>query len=78
MSQENVEIVRRVFDAFQEGLKRGDFGAGFDLDAIAPDVEWIPAPLPGVAEVYRGREGFIEFMNNWTEDFEAGRPGSTV
>jgi len=71
MSQENVEIVRRGFDEFQGGLARGDPGAIFDSGIVAPDAEWIPAPnTPGLRPVYRGREGFVEFMRTWTEDFQ--------
>jgi ketosteroid isomerase-like protein len=70
MSQENVEMVRRVFEAFKAGMERGDPGAVFDTDALVADAEWIPIPeFPGAA-VYRGREGFVEFMRTWTEDFE--------
>jgi ketosteroid isomerase-like protein len=70
MSQENVEIVRQVLDAFQEGLDRGDLGAAFDTARVAADAEWIPGRgFPGPRR-YRGREGFIEFMRGWTEDFE--------
>ena len=70
MSEENVEIVRRVFEEFQAGMERGDPGAAFDTEALAADAEWMPAPgFPGSA-VHRGREGFVEFMRTWTEDFE--------
>ena len=70
MWQEKVEIVRQVLDAFQEGLERNDPGAAFDTALVADDAEWIPARgFPGPRR-YRGREGFIEFMSNWTEDFE--------
>jgi ketosteroid isomerase-like protein len=51
-------------------MERGDPGAAFDTEGLAPDSEWIPVPLAGAAEVYRGREGFVEFMEAWTEDFE--------
>jgi ketosteroid isomerase-like protein len=71
MSEENVEIVRRVFEAFQTGLERGDPGALFDLETVADDLEWMPFPgLPGMPQSYRGRDGFIEFMRTWTEGFE--------
>jgi ketosteroid isomerase-like protein len=71
MSQENVEIVRQGIVAFQSGLARGDPGVIFDSGIVAPDAEWIPAPnTAGLRPVYRGREGFVEFMRTWTEDFE--------
>ena len=71
MSQENVEIVRRGFEEFRAGLASGDPGAMFDSGLLAPDFEWIVAPnTPGLQPVYRGREGFVDFMRTWTEDFE--------
>jgi ketosteroid isomerase-like protein len=70
MSQENVEIVRRVFEEFKTGLARGDPAAAFDSGMVAPDLEWIPfSGLPG-PESYRGRDRFVEFMRTWTEDFD--------
>lgn len=40
------------------------------MRACSPaDAELVPArELAGVT--YRGRDGFIEFMRSWTEDFE--------
>jgi ketosteroid isomerase-like protein len=71
MSEENVEIVRDVFDAFEAGLESGGTAEAFDLGSnFAADAEWIPVPeVPGPTN-YRGREGFIEFMRTWTEDWE--------
>ena len=69
MSQENLEIARRAFEAFKEGLARDEPGAGFDSEWVAADCEWLPFPdFPG-PESYRGRDGFLEFMHIWTEDF---------
>lgn len=71
MSQGSVELVRRGFEAFQSALATGDPGAAFDSGVFAPDLEWIlPPHSPGFRDVYRGREGFIEFMGTWTEDFD--------
>src|SRR6266540_6743722 len=71
MSEENVEVVRRLFEEFQVGLERGDPGAFLDSPTVADDYEWIfeDAELEG-RSVWRGREGFVEFMRTWTEDFE--------
>ena len=54
MSQENVEIVRRVSDAYN----RRDVGAM--LDELHPEVEWHPwvqLQLGGAGTVYRGHQG---------------------
>ncbi len=70
MSRENVESCRRGFEVFREGWERGHPAAAFDAGINAPDFEWImPASFPG-QQVYRGREGFAEFMRTWTEDFD--------
>ena len=70
MSQENVELARRTFEGFQAGMAHGDPGAPFDSGEVSPDCEWVPfRGLPG-PQSYRGREGFVEFMRTWTEDFE--------
>jgi ketosteroid isomerase-like protein len=70
MSEENVELVRWLFQAFQAAMERGDPGTGVDPEAFAEDFEWIvPTPLDG-RSVWRGREGFLEFTRLWTEQFE--------
>jgi len=57
MSRENVEVVRRIERAFNEG----------DIEAILaqlhPAVEWEEQFIPGVDPVYRGREG----VRRWAE-----------
>ena len=69
MSEENVEIMRRVFEEFQAGMERGDLADRFE-ETVAEDSEFITAvPLEG-RSVWRGREGFAEFMRAWTENFE--------
>jgi ketosteroid isomerase-like protein len=71
MSEENVEIVRRGFEALKTGLDRGDPGAAFDSGVYASEVEWIlPPGGAGFRDVYVGRDGFLEFMKTWTEDFD--------
>jgi ketosteroid isomerase-like protein len=71
MSEENVEIVRRAHAEFEAGLARGNPAAAFDSGIVSADFEWIlPAEAPGLRAEYRGREGFLEFMRTWTEDFD--------
>jgi len=57
MSQEHVEVVRRIARAFNEG----------DVDAMVaeldPNVEWEEQPIPGVDPVYQGHEG----VRRWAE-----------
>jgi ketosteroid isomerase-like protein len=70
MSQENVEIVRKAFEAFRDGVGRGDPGAVFDSAVVAADAEFIPIRgYPGPPS-YRGREAFVEFWRTWTEEFD--------
>ncbi len=43
--------------------------SGIRLGSPSEDLEWIPtARFPGPA-VYRGREGFVEFMQTWIGSF---------
>jgi uncharacterized protein len=58
MSQENVEIIRRGFDAFSRG----------DLDAVladlAPDYSFTPSGrFVDTQRVYCGRDGFAKFWH---------------
>jgi ketosteroid isomerase-like protein len=67
MSEENVEIVRRAFEAFNAR----------DVDELvglsAEECEWMPlrAQLEGI--VYRGHEGVRQFVRDMDEDWEAFR-----
>ena len=63
MSQENVEIVRRDYEAFD----RGDFAAF--LDDLHPEIVTWAHPR-GDAGRYEGKEGAIRFITDWTESFE--------
>jgi len=57
MSEENVEVLRRGYEAFA----RGDLD--YVLDQLDPDVDWHPAiaPILGV-ETVRGREAVRRFF----------------
>ena len=62
MSQENVEIVRRVIDAFN----RGDSEAA--MQHFAPDVNWHDQrELPG-AQVHHGHAGVLGHLRSVAED----------
>jgi ketosteroid isomerase-like protein len=69
MSQENVEIVRRGWAVFIEGMDHGNLTAGFDEGLFAPTYALTPAQAPVGAKPYVGRDGFAEWMREWTEDF---------
>ena len=60
MSDENVEIVREAFDAYN----RDDLEAS--LDRLAPEFEFRPSGLfMDTSRVYRGREGWTEFWHTF-------------
>jgi ketosteroid isomerase-like protein len=73
MSDENVEILRRSYEEFQAAMARDDPGSWFDSGDVSGDFEWSLdpryPPFEG-REVWRGREGFVEFVRIWTEGFE--------
>ena len=65
MSQENVEIVRRVAEAWQ----RDDF-EGF-LRLLDPEIEWLTGTERGMGSTaYRGYEGVRELWKLWRTEFE--------
>ena len=66
MSQENVEIVRRVYETYVSG----DFEATFTL--IDPEVETDVSIRPE-GKVYLGHEGLAEALRTWTGTWEAWR-----
>jgi ketosteroid isomerase-like protein len=64
MSRENVEVVRRAYQAFVED----DLAAL--LSEFAPDVvSYTAPPLPDPAE-YHGHDGLMQWIGNWTEGFD--------
>jgi ketosteroid isomerase-like protein len=63
VSQENVEIVRCSFEAFQ----RGDYDAA--MDAIDPHIEYDLTHFPD-GKVYRGHEGIREAFRIWMGTWE--------
>lgn len=64
MSQENVEIVRGMYDAYA----RGDYAKG--LSYLDPKIVFSqPAEEPG-GGTFHGHEGVIEAFGHWTGEWE--------
>ena len=60
VSRENVELVRRMYDAYA----RGEFELG--LSYLDPEIEFSqPVGEPG-AGTYHGHEGVLQAFANWT------------
>jgi hypothetical protein len=56
MSEENIEIVRRLAEAVQRGVEHDDPGAILDTGVLADDAEWIlPVPFERKS-LWKGRE----------------------
>jgi ketosteroid isomerase-like protein len=65
MSQENIEVVRQAYEAFN----RGDIGVA--VANIAPEFEYISTGvIPGMEEVYRGPEGLRRFLEGFWAEFD--------
>jgi len=77
MSPENVEIVRRVLDLMQEGVRSHDVRTAIDegiaAGLISPECEVRGGRRGGASVVGLGdevgREGMVDFMRTWAEDF---------
>jgi uncharacterized protein len=64
MSEENVEVVKRLYRAW---------GAGNPEEALwlmAPDVVWIAIEDAPDAGTYRGTAGVLAYFGDWLQDFE--------
>jgi uncharacterized protein len=68
MSQENLEVPRRLIDAYN----RGDVPAFLEL--LDPDVEWIPIMAMLEGRVYRGREDVLRWLEELARDWEYFEP----
>ena len=64
MSQENIEVVRRSFDAWN----RGDLAAY--LGCFDPEVEWTTTGRYVEAGTYRGHEGLLRYLGGLTAEFD--------
>jgi ketosteroid isomerase-like protein len=68
MSQENVELVQRTYEAFN----RGDFETM--VADVRPDAEYIASgAIPGVAGVYLGPNGYKRFASWLSDQFDGAR-----
>ena len=86
MSQENVELVRGLLEAF----RRRDHERAFDF--YAPDIEWdatgVREVIPDLARIYRGHDGVRTYWRQWlsawsdlefdVEDVRDGEGGEVV
>ncbi len=71
MSQENVEIARRIFEAFNRTFTAGTDDLYVFLD---PDVEWIPVMAILEGRSYHGHEGVRQWIEDMKRDWEAFEP----
>lgn len=71
MSDQDIEVVRRIHEEFLKGFESGEnIAAAFDAGLVAPEFKLIALPgVPGMRDVYEGRAEFVEFVETWTEDF---------
>ena len=64
MSDENVEIVRKAFEALAaRGVEAG-------LEFVAPDGLWYTSPEWVEASEYRGHDGMRFLFSVWTDNFD--------
>ena len=64
MSQENVDLVRRAWEAWE----RGDVATA--LASMSPDmVTYAASPLP-FPDPYPGPDGLLRLLNDWAEGFD--------
>jgi uncharacterized protein len=71
MSQENVESVRRMYDAWLAGDFSTVFATLDESIELNPDPE---AAWVGIGEVYRGHDGIRSYMGSVYEAFDEYRP----
>jgi ketosteroid isomerase-like protein len=65
MSEENVELARRGFEAFARG------GRDAVVELLDPEIElWLPSGLIQAGGTYRGHEAVLGWMKEWAEAWE--------
>jgi ketosteroid isomerase-like protein len=63
VSEANVRLIRRIYQAFNDDRREM-------IDAFDPEVEWHAAKEDPDADVYRGREGVVRYLEQWSEALE--------
>ena len=64
MTEENVEVIRRGWEAFD----RGDLSAA--MAAMSPDMVTYVAPPAPTTGTYHGIDGWVQSMLDWAEGFD--------
>src|ERR671918_1213312 len=69
MSEENVELVRRVYEAYD----RGDIESMLALADPPPEFEFVPSGvlIPDLSRVQRGPEGLRRLVEAFSSEFDA-------
>jgi ketosteroid isomerase-like protein len=76
MSRENVEVVRRIWDLYAEGVADGRpevIATTFQEGLVAQDATFTPAPDHPGTRTYVGVVGFTEFIRSWVAAFGTWR-----
>jgi ketosteroid isomerase-like protein len=64
MSEENVEVIRRIVEAFDRG------GVETALRYFDPEIKWVGPPEWLEDHLYEGHEGLRRLAGQWTENFD--------
>ena len=70
MPRSHVETVELIIQALGNENVAEAFDLGVQAGVMAPDAELVPARELMGDVTYRGKDGFVEFMRRWTEDFD--------
>jgi ketosteroid isomerase-like protein len=69
MSEENVEIARRAYEALNEAYRTGDVLPALER-FVGPDVVLVPAGILPESSEMRGHDGVLRFVTLQTEGFD--------
>jgi ketosteroid isomerase-like protein len=75
MSEENVQLVRGVLEAYRNPEVMAAVAAGeLDLGWVDPEIEWdasrLDEMIPDLAEVYRGHDGVRAYWSRWFDAWD--------